>query len=52
MFDCSGYREVEAGDHVIVILRLHAVEHADGAQAPLRLPVPAVCTRGWGRALT
>ncbi|GCD91384.1 flavin reductase family protein [Nocardioides sp. LS1] len=29
MFDCSLYREVEAGDHVIVILQLHAVEHAD-----------------------
>lgn len=29
MFDCSVYREVEAGDHVIVILQLHAVEHAD-----------------------
>ncbi|MGZ4448036.1 MAG: flavin reductase family protein [Nocardioides sp.] len=29
MFDCSIFREVEAGDHVIVILRLHAVEHAD-----------------------
>jgi flavin reductase (DIM6/NTAB) family NADH-FMN oxidoreductase RutF len=28
-FDCSVYREVEAGDHVIVLLRLHAVEHAD-----------------------
>ena len=30
-FDCSLYREVEAGDHVIVLLRLHAVEHADTA---------------------
>ena len=29
MFDCSIYREVEAGDHTIVILRLHAVEHPD-----------------------
>jgi flavin reductase (DIM6/NTAB) family NADH-FMN oxidoreductase RutF len=28
-FDCSIYREVEAGDHVVVLLRLHAVEHAD-----------------------
>ncbi len=28
-FDCSVYREVEAGDHTIVILRLHAVEHSD-----------------------
>ena len=29
MFACSIYREVEAGDHTIVILRLHAVDHAD-----------------------
>jgi len=28
-FECSIFREVEAGDHTIVILRLHAVEHAD-----------------------
>jgi flavin reductase (DIM6/NTAB) family NADH-FMN oxidoreductase RutF len=28
-FDCSIYREVEAGDHTIVILQLHAVEHDD-----------------------
>ena len=28
-FDCSIQREVEAGDHTIVILRLHAVEHSD-----------------------
>jgi flavin reductase (DIM6/NTAB) family NADH-FMN oxidoreductase RutF len=34
MFDCSIYREVEAGDHTIVILRLHAVEHPD-ASLPL-----------------
>ena len=27
-FDTSIYREVEAGDHTIVLLRLHAVEHA------------------------
>ncbi|WP_030159126.1 flavin reductase family protein [Glycomyces sp. NRRL B-16210] len=26
-FDCSIHREVEAGDHVIVLLRLHAVDH-------------------------
>ena len=25
-FDCTVYREVDAGDHTIVILRLHAVE--------------------------
>ena len=31
-FDCTIYREVEAGDHVIVILRLHAVAHADDSQ--------------------
>lgn len=37
-FDCTIYREVEAGDHVLVLLRLHAVEHAgdeDGAGNPL-----------------
>ncbi|HET9420178.1 MAG TPA: flavin reductase family protein [Nocardioides sp.] len=28
-FDCSIHREVEAGDHTLVLLRLHAVEHAD-----------------------
>ena len=28
-FDTSIYREVEAGDHTIVLLRLHTVEHAD-----------------------
>lgn len=28
-FDCSIYREVEAGDHVVVLLQLHAVDHAD-----------------------
>jgi flavin reductase (DIM6/NTAB) family NADH-FMN oxidoreductase RutF len=31
-FDATIYREVEAGDHTIVLLRLHAVEHADHAQ--------------------
>ena len=31
MFDCSIYREVEAGDHTIVVLQLHAVEHPDTA---------------------
>lgn len=30
-FDCSVFQEVAAGDHVIVLLRLHAVEHADTA---------------------
>lgn len=28
-FDCTVYREVEAGDHTIVLLELHAVDHAD-----------------------
>ncbi|GAA4736744.1 flavin reductase family protein [Nocardioides endophyticus] len=32
MFDCSVYREVEAGDHTIVLLQLHAIEHADTAR--------------------
>ena len=31
-FDCSIYREVEAGDHTIVLLLLHAVEHADSSR--------------------
>lgn len=36
-FDCTIYREVEAGDHVLVLLELHAVAHVDRAslQAPL-----------------
>jgi flavin reductase (DIM6/NTAB) family NADH-FMN oxidoreductase RutF len=29
-FDCTIYREVGAGDHVIVLLQLHAVEHSVG----------------------
>lgn len=29
-FDCTIYREVEAGDHIIVLLQLHAVEHSVG----------------------
>lgn len=33
-FDCTVYREVEAGDHVLVLLRLHAVEHP-GTGSPL-----------------
>ncbi|WP_028651672.1 flavin reductase family protein [Nocardioides halotolerans] len=37
-FDCTVYREVEAGDHTIVILRLHAVETLpDGGDATLPL---------------
>jgi flavin reductase (DIM6/NTAB) family NADH-FMN oxidoreductase RutF len=36
-FDCTIYREVEAGDHILVLLELHAVEHVDhhAAGAPL-----------------
>ena len=36
-FDCTIYREVEAGDHILVLLELHAVEHVDHnlAGAPL-----------------
>jgi flavin reductase (DIM6/NTAB) family NADH-FMN oxidoreductase RutF len=33
-FECSIYREVEAGDHVLVLLRLHAVEHDPEEQVP------------------
>ena len=33
-FDTTIYREVEAGDHTIVLLQLHAVEHA-GEALPL-----------------
>jgi flavin reductase (DIM6/NTAB) family NADH-FMN oxidoreductase RutF len=29
-FDCTIYREVEAGDHLIVLLQLHAVQHSAG----------------------
>jgi flavin reductase (DIM6/NTAB) family NADH-FMN oxidoreductase RutF len=37
-FDCSIYQEVEAGDHVVVLLRLHAVESTHrvaGSSLPL-----------------
>jgi len=36
-FDCTIYREVEAGDHILVLLELHAVEHVahHAAGAPL-----------------
>lgn len=45
-FDCSLYREVEAGDHTIVLLQLHAVESVDGAVAD----APLVFHRsGFGR---
>jgi flavin reductase (DIM6/NTAB) family NADH-FMN oxidoreductase RutF len=33
-FDCSVYREVEAGDHLVVLLELHAVEHDAEEQLP------------------
>lgn len=32
-FDCTVEREVEAGDHVLVLLRLHALRHADDQAA-------------------
>ncbi len=36
-FDCTVYREVDAGDHILVLLELHAVEYDDHASmsAPL-----------------
>lgn len=34
-FDCTIYREVEAGDHVLVLLRLHTVHQAAGSTGPL-----------------
>ena len=33
-FDCTVHREIEAGDHTIVLLRLHALDDA-GDSAPL-----------------
>lgn len=38
-FDCSVYREVEAGDHTIVLLRLHAVQHVDPRAADAGQPL-------------
>jgi len=32
-FDCTIYREVEAGDHILILLRLHAVQHVDAASS-------------------
>lgn len=32
-FDCTIYREVDAGDHILVLLELHRVEHVDHASA-------------------
>jgi flavin reductase (DIM6/NTAB) family NADH-FMN oxidoreductase RutF len=50
-FDTSLYREVEAGDHTIVLLRLHAVEH--GAEGVDDAPLPLVFHRsGFGLAST
>jgi flavin reductase (DIM6/NTAB) family NADH-FMN oxidoreductase RutF len=31
-FDCTIHDEVEAGDHLIVLLRVHGVDHADTSQ--------------------
>lgn len=32
-FDCTIYREVDAGDHILVLLELHRVEHVDNDTA-------------------
>ncbi|GAA4813281.1 flavin reductase family protein [Nocardioides caeni] len=46
-FDCSLHREVEAGDHVIVLLRVHEVTDDSGEDAP---GAPLVFHRsGFGR---
>lgn len=37
-FDCTIYDEVVAGDHTIVLLRLHAVEHVDPDLEPEGVP--------------
>lgn len=29
-FDCTVYSEVEAGDHLVILLQLHAVQHSPG----------------------
>lgn len=34
-FDCTVFREVPAGDHVLVLLELHSARHVDEASAPL-----------------
>lgn len=45
-FDCTIYQEVDAGDHILVLLELHAVEHVD-ADSP---STPLVFHRsGFGR---
>src|SRR5690606_17783182 len=33
-FECEIYEEVKAGDHVVVILRLHSVDHDGEASTP------------------
>jgi flavin reductase (DIM6/NTAB) family NADH-FMN oxidoreductase RutF len=45
-FDTTVYREVDAGDHILVLLELHAVQHVDDASAS----TPLVFHRsGFGR---
>ncbi len=44
-FDCSVYREVEAGDHTIVLLLLHGVEHAVGQVDGVAHDLPLVFHR-------
>lgn len=36
-FDCTVHREVDAGDHVLILLELQAVDHVDrsSGQGPL-----------------
>lgn len=34
-FDTTVHREVEAGDHVLVLLELHAVDHGSASVSPL-----------------
>lgn len=34
-FDTTVYREVDAGDHVLVLLELHAVDHGSRSLSPL-----------------
>jgi flavin reductase (DIM6/NTAB) family NADH-FMN oxidoreductase RutF len=34
-FDCTIHQEVEAGDHVVVLMRLHAVAQAEATMMPL-----------------
>ena len=38
-FDCTIYREVEAGDHTLVLLQLHAVETTAGDEGDTSLPL-------------